>query len=127
MVAGIFAALAADRPRRRFGIGTPDDVTGDSLPYDPGLDIESAETVRAVFFGLGADGTAGANKNSVKILGADPARHAPAYFVYDSKKSGSETVSHLRFGPAPIKAPYVIDRADFVGCHQARMIGRYEV
>ncbi|HEY6315967.1 MAG TPA: pyruvate:ferredoxin (flavodoxin) oxidoreductase [Streptosporangiaceae bacterium] len=127
MVAGIFAELAAARPRPRFTIGITDDVSGTSLPYDPALDIEPAETVRAVFFGLGADGTVGANKNSVKILGADPARHAQAYFVYDSKKSGSETVSHLRFGPAPIKAPYLISQASFVGCHQARMIGRHEV
>jgi pyruvate-ferredoxin/flavodoxin oxidoreductase len=127
MVAGIFAELAADRPRPRFTIGITDDVTGTSLPHDPALDIEPAETVRAVFFGLGADGTVGANKNSIKILGADPARHAQAYFVYDSKKSGSETVSHLRFGPTPIKAPYLINQAGFVGCHQARMIGRPEV
>ena len=127
MVAGIFAELAADHPRPRFTIGISDDVSGTSLPYDPVLDIEPAETVRALFFGLGADGTVGANKNSVKILGADPARHAQAYFVYDSKKSGSETVSHLRFGPTPIKAPYLITQASFVGCHQARMIGRHEV
>ena len=91
------------------------------------LDIEPAGTVRALFFGLGADGTVGANKNSVKIIGADPGRNAQAYFVYDSKKSGSETVSHLRFGPAPIKAPYLISQASFVGCHQARMIARHEV
>jgi pyruvate-ferredoxin/flavodoxin oxidoreductase len=127
MVAGIFAELAAARPRPRFTIGIADDVSGTSLPYDPTLDIEPAETVRAVFFGLGSDGTVGANKNSVKILGADPARNAQAYFVYDSKKSGSETVSHLRFGPAPIKAPYLVSQASFVGCHQARMIGRHEV
>jgi pyruvate-ferredoxin/flavodoxin oxidoreductase len=127
MVAGIFAELAAARPRPRFTIGIADDVSGTSLPYDTTLDIEPAETVRAVFFGLGADGTVGANKNSVKILGADPTRHAQAYFVYDSKKSGSETVSHLRFGPAPIKAPYLVGQASFVGCHQARMIGRHEV
>ena len=100
MVAGIFAELGRDRPRPRFTVGITDDVSGISLPFDPALDIEPAETVRAVFFGLGADGTVGANKNSVKILGADPARHAQAYFVYDSKKSGSETVSHLRFGLA---------------------------
>jgi len=127
MVAGIFAELAADRPRPRFTIGITDDVSGTSLPYDPGLDIEPAGTVRALFFGLGADGTVGANKNSVKIIGADPGRNAQAYFVYDSKKSGSETVSHLRFGPAPIKAPYLISQASFVGCHQARMIARHEV
>jgi pyruvate-ferredoxin/flavodoxin oxidoreductase len=127
MVAGIFAELGRDRPRPRFTVGITDDVSGTSLPFDPALDIEPAETVRALFFGLGADGTVGANKNSVKILGADPARNAQAYFVYDSKKSGSETVSHLRFGPAPIKAPYLIGQAGFVGCHQARMIGRHEV
>jgi len=127
MVAGIFTELARDRPRPRFTVGITDDVTGTSLPYDPALDIEPAETVRAVFFGLGSDGTVGANKNSIKILGADPARHAQAYFVYDSKKSGSETVSHLRFGPDPIRAPYLISQAGFVGCHQARMIGRHEV
>jgi len=127
MVAGIFAELGQDQPRRRFTIGITDDVSGMSLPFDPALDIEPDDTVRAVFFGLGADGTVGANKNSVKILGADPARHAQAYFVYDSKKSGSETVSHLRFGPSPIKAPYLIGQASFVGCHQARMIGRHEV
>jgi pyruvate-ferredoxin/flavodoxin oxidoreductase len=127
MVAGIFTELAADQPRPRFTVGITDDVTGASLPYDRTLDIEPAETARAVFFGLGADGTVGANKNSIKILGADPARHAQAYFVYDSKKSGSETVSHLRFGPAPIRAPYLISQASFVGCHQARMIGRPEV
>jgi pyruvate-ferredoxin/flavodoxin oxidoreductase len=127
MVAGVFTELAAGRPRPRFTIGITDDVTGTSLPHDPALDIEPAGTVRALFFGLGADGTVGANKNSVKILGADPARHAQAYFVYDSKKSGSETVSHLRFGPTPIKAPYLISQASFVGCHQARMIGRHEV
>ncbi len=127
MVAGIFAELTADRPRPRFTVGITDDVSGTSLPYDPVLDIEPAGTVRALFFGLGADGTVGANKNSVKILGADPARHAQAYFVYDSKKSGSETVSHLRFGPTPIRAPYLISQASFVGCHQARMIARHEV
>jgi len=127
MVAGIFAELGRDRPRPRFTVGITDDVSGTSLPFDPALDIESGQTVRALFFGLGADGTVGANKNSVKILGADPARYAQAYFVYDSKKSGSETVSHLRFGPAPIKAPYLIGQAGFVGCHQARMIGRHEV
>src|SRR5208282_4159748 len=120
MVAGIFAELAADRPRPRFTIGITDDVTGTSLPYDPALDIEPAGTVRALFFGLGSDGTVGANKNSIKILGADPTRYVQAYFVYDSKKSGSETVSHLRFGPIPIKAPYLISQAGFVGCHQAR-------
>jgi pyruvate-ferredoxin/flavodoxin oxidoreductase len=124
MVAGIFAELDRDTPRPRFTIGINDDVSGTSLPYDPALDIEPAETVRAVFFGLGADGTVGANKNSIKILGEG--QNAQGYFVYDSKKSGSETVSHLRFGPTPIKAPYLISAASFVGVHQERLIGRAE-
>ena len=104
MVVGAFAELAGERPRRRFTIGINDDVSGTSLEYDAALDIEPPETVRAVFFGLGSDGTVGANKNTIKILG-DEGLHAQGYFVYDSKKSGSQTVSHLRFGPRPIHAP----------------------
>src|SRR5262252_7612198 len=128
MVAGIFAELAAERPRPRFTVGINDDISGLSLPYDPSLDIEPPETVRAVFFGLGSDGTVGANKNSIKIIGAS-GRHVQAYFVYDSKKSGAETVSHLRFGPSPISAPYLIGRgqAGFVGVHQEKLISRAEV
>jgi len=126
MVAGIFAELAQSAPRPRFTIGINDDVSGSSLPYDDGLDIEDPATTRAVFFGLGSDGTVSANKNSIKILG-DAGQHAQGYFVYDSKKSGSETVSHLRFGPDPVSAPYLIRRAGFVGVHQARLIGRAEV
>ena len=125
MVAGVFAELARTAPRPRFTVGINDDVSGLSLPYDD-LDIEDPATTRAVFFGLGSDGTVSANKNSIKILG-DAGLHAQGYFVYDSKKSGSETVSHLRFGPAPISAPYLIRRAGFVGVHQARLIGRDEV
>ena len=127
MVAGIFTELSAGRPRSRFTIGINDDVSGTSLPYDRTLDIESPRTLRAVFFGMGSDGTVGANKNTIKILGEDPGRHAQGYFVYDSKKSGSETVSHLRFGPDPIRAPYLIDQAGFVGCHHPRLIERPEV
>jgi pyruvate-ferredoxin/flavodoxin oxidoreductase len=127
MVAGIFAELARDRPRPRFTIGITDDVGGTSLPYDPDLDIEPAATFGAVFFGLGSDGTVGANKNTIKILGADSGRHAQGYFVYDSKKSGSQTVSHLRFGPTPIEAPYLVSQAGFVGCHQPGLIERAEV
>ena len=100
MVAGVFEELGRERPRRRFTIGINDDVSGTSLAYDASLDIEPPETVRAVFFGLGSDGTVGANKNTIKILGAEEGLHAQGYFVYDSKKSGSQTVSHLRFGPA---------------------------
>jgi pyruvate-ferredoxin/flavodoxin oxidoreductase len=127
MVAGIFADLGRDRPKSRFTIGINDDVGGTSLTYDPALDIEPPETLRAVFFGLGSDGTVGANKNTIKILGADAGRHAQGYFVYDSKKAGSQTVSHLRFGPAPVKAPYLIGQASFVGCHQPGLIERAEV
>jgi len=126
MIAGVFDELSRPAPRPRFTVGITDDVSGTSLPYDDSLDIEDPATTRAVFFGLGSDGTVSANKNSIKILG-DAGQHAQGYFVYDSKKSGSETVSHLRFGPDPIKAPYLIRRAGFVGVHQARLIGRGEV
>jgi len=127
MVAGIFAELARERPRRRFTIGITDDVSGLSLPYDPSLDIEPPGTIRAVFFGLGSDGTVGANKNTIKILGAEENLHAQGYFVYDSKKSGSQTVSHLRFGPQPIRAPYLVSQASFVGCHHFGLLDRVDV
>jgi pyruvate-ferredoxin/flavodoxin oxidoreductase len=126
MVAGVFAELAAERPRRRFTIGIKDDVSGTSLDYDASLDIEPPETVRAIFFGLGSDGTVGANKNTIKILG-DEGLFAQGYFVYDSKKSGSQTVSHLRFGPQPIRAPYLVREASFVGCHQFALLDRVDV
>ncbi len=113
MVAGVFAELARERPRRRFTIGIDDDVSGTSVPYDPSFDIESPDTVRAVFFGLGSDGTVGANKNTIKILGSEEGLHAQAYFVYDSKKSGSQTESHLRFGPRSHPGPLPGDRGQF--------------
>ncbi len=127
MVAGVFEELGRERPKRRFTIGINDDVSGTSLDYDAALDIEAPETVRAVFFGLGSDGTVGANKNTIKILGSEEDLHAQGYFVYDSKKSGSQTVSHLRFGPDPIDAPYLISQASFVGCHQFGLLDRDEV
>jgi pyruvate-ferredoxin/flavodoxin oxidoreductase len=127
MVAGVFAELSRDRPRSRFTIGITDDIGATSLPYDPALDIEPADTVRAVFFGLGSDGTVGANKNTIKILGSDERLHAQGYFVYDSKKSGSQTVSHLRFGPRPIRAPYLVAQASFVGCHHIGLLERVDV
>jgi len=127
MVAGIFAELAREQPRRRFTIGITDDVSHTSLPYDPSLDIEPPGTVRAVFFGLGSDGTVGANKNTIKILGAEEDLNAQGYFVYDSKKSGSQTVSHLRFGPRPIRAPYLVEQASFVGCHHFRLLDQVDV
>jgi pyruvate-ferredoxin/flavodoxin oxidoreductase len=127
MVAGVLEELGRERPRRRFTIGINDDVSGTSLPYDPAFDIEPPQTVRSVFFGLGSDGTVGANKNTIKILGSEEGLNAQGYFVYDSKKSGSQTVSHLRFGPDPIRAPYLISQASFVGCHQFGMLERDEV
>ncbi|HET6865711.1 MAG TPA: 2-oxoacid:acceptor oxidoreductase family protein, partial [Solirubrobacteraceae bacterium] len=127
MVAGVFEELGRERPKRRFTIGINDDVSQTSLSYDTSLDIEPSETVRAVFFGLGSDGTVGANKNTIKILGDAANLHAQGYFVYDSKKSGSETVSHLRFGPRSIRAPYLVSAASFVGCHQFGLIERSEV
>jgi pyruvate-ferredoxin/flavodoxin oxidoreductase len=127
MAAGVFAELAREQPRRRFTIGINDDVSGTSLPYDPSLDIEPPGTVRAVFFGLGSDGTVGANKNTIKILGDEETLHAQGYFVYDSKKSGSQTVSHLRFGPAPIHAPYLVRQAGFVGCHHFGLLDQVDV
>jgi pyruvate-ferredoxin/flavodoxin oxidoreductase len=126
MAAAVFAELNREHPKHRFTVGINDDISGLSLDMLGELDIEDPRTTRAVFFGLGSDGTVGANKNSIKILG-DSGLFAQGYFVYDSKKSGSETVSHLRFGPEPISAPYLISQASFVGVHQARLIGRDEV
>jgi len=127
MVAGVFEELARERPRRRFTVGITDDVSGTSLAFDASLDIEPADTVRAVFFGLGADGTVGANKNTIKILGSEERLNAQGYFVYDSKKSGSQTVSHLRFGPRPIRAPYLVQQASFVGCHHFGLLEQVDV
>jgi pyruvate-ferredoxin/flavodoxin oxidoreductase len=127
MVAGVFEELASERPRRHFTVGITDDVSGTSLTYDASLDIEPPDTVRAVFFGLGADGTVGANTNTIKILGSEEHLHAQGYFVYDSKKSGAQTVSHVRFGPQPIRAPYLVQRANFVGCHQFGLLEQVDV
>src|SRR5262245_2042129 len=127
MVKAVFDELATTRPRNHFTIGIDDDVTFTSLDWDDTFSIEPADTVRAIFYGLGADGTVGANKNSVKIIGEETAGHAQGYFVYDSKKSGSVTISHLRFGPRPIRAPYLIDRATFVACHQFSFLERFDV
>ncbi|HHV21574.1 MAG TPA: pyruvate:ferredoxin (flavodoxin) oxidoreductase, partial [Propionibacterium sp.] len=127
MVAGVYAELAKDKPRSRFTVGIIDDVTGLSLDYDDSLDITPTETLSAVFYGLGSDGTVGANKNTIKILGDDPQRFAQAYFVYDSKKSGSRTISHLRFGPKPIHAPYLVSRAGFIGCHHWSILEQVDI
>jgi len=127
MVAGVFAELARDQPRGRFTVGIDDDVSQTSVDFDLSFNIESPDTVRAVFFGLGSDGTVSANKHTIKILGSEEGLHAQAYFVYDSKKSGSQTESHLRFGPHPIRAPYLVTGANFVGCHQFRFLDKVDV
>ena len=127
MVRTVFAELAADRPRNHFTIGIRDDVTGTSLDYDPAFQIEGENVTRALFFGLGADGTVGANKNSIKIIGESTDLYCQGYFVYDSKKSGSRTVSHLRFGPEPIHSPYLIQSANFIACHQFEQVNRIEI
>ena len=121
MVAAVYAELEADNPRRSFTVGINDDVTRLSLPIDPAIRHES-DAIGAVFFGLGADGTVGASKNSVKIIGGEEGRYAQGYFVYDSRKSGATTISHLRFGDSPIRSSYLIDEADFVAVHQFELL-----
>ena len=118
MVKGIYDEMAKVKPKNHFTVGIYDDVTHTSLDYDEAFSIEDDGTIRAIFFGLGADGTVGANKNSIKIIGEETENYAQGFFVYDSKKSGAKTVSHLRFGPKPIDAPYLISQANFVACHQ---------
>ena len=127
MVKGIFDEMAQARPRTHFTIGIQDDVTHTSLAYDAAFSTEDPATVRAIFYGLGSDGTVGANKNSIKIIGEQTDNYAQGYFVYDSKKSGSVTVSHLRFGPQPIRSTYLISRATFVACHQFSFLERFDV
>ena len=127
MVKAVFDEAAKLEPKNGFTIGIDDDVTYTSLPYDPSFSTEDPKTVRCLFYGLGSDGTVGANKNSIKIIGEDTPNYAQGYFVYDSKKSGSMTVSHLRFGPNPIRAIYLIDRANFVACHQFAFLEQYNV
>ncbi len=127
MAKSVFAELAAAAPRNHFVVGINDDVSHRSLSYDPAFSTEDPDTVRAVFYGLGADGTVGANKNSIKIIGEDTGNYAQGYFVYDSKKSGAMTISHLRFGRNPIRASYLIERASFVACHQFSFLERIDV
>ncbi|HVS52841.1 MAG TPA: pyruvate:ferredoxin (flavodoxin) oxidoreductase [Opitutaceae bacterium] len=127
MARAVFQHLNQWEPRNHFTVGILDDVTGTSLAWDTEFDLEAADVRRCVFIGLGADGTVGANKNSIKIIGEQTANFAQGYFVYDSKKSGSMTTSHLRFGPRPIRAPYLIRRADFVACSQFGFVGRTDV
>ena len=127
MVKAVFDEAAKDDPKNHFTIGIHDDVTHTSLDFDPSFDIESEDVTRALFWGLGADGTVGANKNSIKIIGEETDNHAQGYFVYDSKKSGAQTVSHLRFGPRPIRSTYLINRANFLAVHQFGFLERYDV
>ncbi|HEX5129623.1 MAG TPA: pyruvate:ferredoxin (flavodoxin) oxidoreductase, partial [Usitatibacter sp.] len=127
MVRALFAHLEGERPKNHFTIGITDDVTHLSLPFDRDFDLEQPGRVEAVFYGLGADGTVGANKNSIKIIGEETANDAQGYFVYDSKKSGAITISHLRFGKGPIRSSYLVKRAGFVACHQFGFLERYGV
>ena len=127
MVKGVFDELLKPTPKNHFTVGIVDDVTHTSLDYDPEFSTEEPGTVRAMFYGLGADGTVGANKNSIKIIGEETDNYAQGYFVYDSKKSGAITTSHLRFGPKPIRSSYLITKASFVACHQFSFLERIDV
>jgi len=127
MAKGVFDHLASDQPKNHFTVGINDDVTHTSITYDKTFNIEPDSVTRAMFFGLGSDGTVSANKNSIKIIGDGTDLFCQGYFVYDSKKAGSQTISHLRFGPEPIKAPYLITSANFIACHKANFIDQVEM
>ncbi|GAB6167073.1 pyruvate:ferredoxin (flavodoxin) oxidoreductase [Thermostilla marina] len=127
MAAGVFTELTKDAPKNHFVVGIVDDVTGNSIDYDPSFNTEKDDVVRAVFFGLGSDGTVSANRSSVKIIGENTPNYAQGYFVYDSRKAGSMTTSHVRFSPRPIKGSYLVHRANFVACHQFHFLERIDV
>jgi pyruvate-ferredoxin/flavodoxin oxidoreductase len=127
MLKAVFDNLKDSTPRNHFTVGIQDDVTGTSLRYDAAFSVEKEDVFRAVFYGLGSDGTVGANKESIKIIGENTGNYAQAYFVYDSKKAGAMTISHLRFGPRPVRSTYLISFANFVGCHQWGFLERYSV
>ncbi len=127
MAKAVFDELKKENPRNHFTVGIKDDVTFTSLEYDPSFSAENPQGTRAIFYGLGSDGTVGANKNSIKIIGQETAYSVQGYFVYDSKKSGSVTVSHLRFGPESIRSSYLISKANFVACHQFHFLERMDV
>jgi pyruvate-ferredoxin/flavodoxin oxidoreductase len=127
MIKGVFDEMAKAQPKNHFTVGIYDDVTHSSIDFDLSFDIEPDDVVRAMFWGLGADGTVGANKNSIKIIGEETPNFAQGYFVYDSKKSGARTISHLRFGPRPIHSSYLIRKANFVACHQFGFLEKYNV
>jgi pyruvate-ferredoxin/flavodoxin oxidoreductase len=127
MIKTVFDEIAKDKPKHHFNVGIIDDVTHTSLPWDPAFRTESDDVSAAVFYGLGADGTVGANKNSIKIVGQETELHAQGYFVYDSKKSGAITISHLRMSKRPIRSAYLVDRASFVACHQFEFVDKIDV
>ena len=127
MAKGVFDNLDAAEPLNHFSVGIEDDVTGNSIKFDPSFTTADKDTFRGMFYGLGSDGTVGANKNSIKIIGGETDYYAQGYFVYDSKKAGSVTTSHLRFGKNPIRSPYLIDRANFIACHNPSFIERYDM
>ena len=127
MIKAVFDELKKEKPKNHFTIGIHDDVTGTSLDWDEHFVIPDEKIFQAIFFGLGSDGTVGANKNSIKIIGSQTDYYAQGYFVYDSKKSGSMTTSHLRFGPEPIHATYLIEKADFVACHQSVFMEKFDI
>ena len=127
MVKAVFDELKKEKSKNNFTVGINEDVTNTSLEYDPSFSTESDDVVRGMFFGLGADGTVGANKNSIKIIGEETENFAQGYFVYDSKKSGSMTTSHLRFGKEPIHSTYLITVANFVACHQMVFLENVDV
>ena len=127
MIKAVFDELKKEKPKTHFTIGIHDDVTQTSLEWDSGFVLPDEKVFQAIFFGLGSDGTVGANKNSIKIIGTQTDNYAQGYFVYDSKKSGSMTISHLRFGPDPIHSTYLIDKADFVACHQSVFMEKFDI
>src|ERR1039458_6637432 len=127
MVKGIFEDLAGEKPKNHYTIGIEDDVTHLSLTYDKAFSLDKQHLFRGLFFGLGADGTVSANKNSIKIIGETTDNYVQGYFVYDSKKSGSLTVSHLRFGKNPILSTYIVNSANFVACHNYNFLTKYDI
>ncbi|MCC6585364.1 MAG: pyruvate:ferredoxin (flavodoxin) oxidoreductase [Bryobacterales bacterium] len=127
MLKSVFDEIGKAKPKNHFTVGIVDDVTHTSLEWDADYSTEDPDTVRCLFYGLGADGTVGANKNSIKIISEDTDNYAQGYFVYDSKKSGSVTISHLRFGPRPIRSTYLISKASFVACHQFSFLRRFDM
>ncbi len=127
MVKGVFDNLDATKPMNHFSVGINDDVTKNSIPYDPSFSTANTGVYQAMFYGLGSDGTVSANKNSIKIIGDETDNYAQGYFVYDSRKAGTVTVSHLRFGKNEIRSPYLIDRANFIACHNPSFLEKYDM